>query len=100
MAIVPQKVQPYGRGDRSMFSSSDDNAMMKQIQATHSPDGREVDVKPLLQITEDIFKRASHGIPGILQVQTLSLVLYFMSKLVLCIYINFIWMFSFWRLGI
>lgn len=67
MAIVPQKVQPYGRGDRSMFSSSDDNAMMKQIQATHSPDGREVDVKPLLQITEDIFKRASHGIPGILQ---------------------------------
>lgn len=28
--------------------------MMKQVQATHAPDGREVDVKPVLQIIEEI----------------------------------------------
>lgn len=47
-----------------MFSSSDDNAMMKRILETHSPDGREIDAKPLLHIIGDIFKRAA---PGILQ---------------------------------
>ncbi|KAF2308433.1 hypothetical protein GH714_009611 [Hevea brasiliensis] len=41
------------KGDRLMFSSSDDNAMTKQIEATHSPDGREFDAKPLLQLVED-----------------------------------------------
>ena len=42
-----------------MFSSSDDNVMSKQIQATHAPDDREVDVRPLLHLIEDIFKRAT-----------------------------------------
>jgi len=55
MAVVPQKM----RRERSMFSSSDDTAMMKQIQATHAPDGREFSVKPLLHIVEDIFLRAA-----------------------------------------
>nr|DAD34397.1 TPA_asm: hypothetical protein HUJ06_005037 [Nelumbo nucifera] len=46
------------RGERNLFSTSDDNAMMKQILGTHAHDGREVDVKPLLQIVEDIFHRS------------------------------------------
>uniref|UniRef100_A0A5B6ZLE0 Protein SIEVE ELEMENT OCCLUSION B-like n=1 Tax=Davidia involucrata TaxID=16924 RepID=A0A5B6ZLE0_DAVIN len=63
-AIVPAKMQQV-RSDRHFFSSSDDNAMMKQIQATHAPDGREFDVKPLLHIIEDIMHRAGPTIPSI-----------------------------------
>ncbi|KAM0016628.1 putative sieve element occlusion [Helianthus debilis subsp. tardiflorus] len=48
----------YGRGDRQVFSSSDDNAMMKNILATHSPDGTNIDVIPLLQIIKDIMHRS------------------------------------------
>ncbi|KAK9277623.1 hypothetical protein L1049_007169 [Liquidambar formosana] len=67
-AIVPAAKMQRNRGDRNvMFSSSDDAAMMKQIQATHAPDGREVDVKPLLQIVEGILRRAAPTIPGIVQ---------------------------------
>ncbi|KAK4257003.1 hypothetical protein QN277_006651 [Acacia crassicarpa] len=51
-AIPPSKMQQ--RRQRKMFSTSDDTAMMKQVQATHAPDGREVDVRPVLQIIEEI----------------------------------------------
>lgn len=51
-----------------MFSASDDNAMMKQIQATHSPDSREVDVKPILHIIEDIMRHAGRSIVGVVNV--------------------------------
>jgi hypothetical protein len=51
------------KSDRgSMLTMSDDNVMMKQIVGTHSPDGREVDVKPLLHLVEDILKRATQQI--------------------------------------
>ncbi|KAJ7013975.1 protein SIEVE ELEMENT OCCLUSION B-like [Populus alba] len=51
------------RSDRgSMLTMSDDNVMMKQIVGTHAPDGREVDVKPLLHLVEDILKRATQQI--------------------------------------
>lgn len=40
-----------------MFSTSDDSAMTKQVQATHAPDGREIDVKPILQIVDEILLR-------------------------------------------
>lgn len=53
------------RRDRRLFSSSDDNVMSKQILATHAPDGREVDVRPLLHIIEDILKRATPSIEAI-----------------------------------
>ncbi|KAK9050913.1 hypothetical protein SSX86_027538 [Deinandra increscens subsp. villosa] len=49
----------HPRGDRHLFSSSDDNAMMKNILATHDPDGTYFDVIPLLQIIEDILRRAN-----------------------------------------
>ncbi|KAK3006340.1 hypothetical protein RJ639_017489 [Escallonia herrerae] len=40
-------------------SSWDDNAIMKQILATHSPSGREFDIKSLLRIIKDLMQRAS-----------------------------------------
>ncbi|KAM7509859.1 hypothetical protein LguiB_008734 [Lonicera macranthoides] len=57
----PMSMQQMIRGgdQRSMFMSSDENVMMRQIQETHTPDGRHVDVKPLLNIVEDILKRAT-----------------------------------------
>ncbi|KAI9173833.1 hypothetical protein LWI28_007291 [Acer negundo] len=60
-------MQQLNRSDRMMFSASDDSAMMKQIQATHTPDGREVDVNPVLHIIEDILQRATpSNIDGVL----------------------------------
>ncbi|KDP46383.1 hypothetical protein JCGZ_10223 [Jatropha curcas] len=58
-------VHQLGKGERLLFSSSDDNAMTKQIQGTHSPDGREFEVKPLLHIVEDIFNRAAPTIDAL-----------------------------------
>ncbi|CAN1153692.1 Protein SIEVE ELEMENT OCCLUSION B [Linum perenne] len=43
----------------NMMMMSDENVMMKQIVATHLPDGREVDVRPLLVLVEDILNRAT-----------------------------------------
>ncbi|KAJ7945781.1 Protein SIEVE ELEMENT OCCLUSION B [Quillaja saponaria] len=54
--IVQAPNRMVQRKERRMFSTSDDNAMMKQVQATHAPDGREVDVKPILYIIEDILQ--------------------------------------------
>ncbi|GAB4825596.1 hypothetical protein Ancab_008469 [Ancistrocladus abbreviatus] len=51
-----------------MFSTSDDNAMLNQIWATHAPDGRDIDVKPLLQVIDDIFLLAAPVIPGAAQI--------------------------------
>ena len=74
MALVTQKV-PQSRGDRHLFLSSNDNGMMKEIQATNAPDGQEVNVnvKPFLNIIEGIFKRSGFGILGFVQVCTLTL---------------------------
>jgi hypothetical protein len=57
---VSQQLIKSDRG--SMLTMSDDNVMMKQILGTHAPDGREVDVKPLLHLVEDILKRATQQI--------------------------------------
>ncbi|KAI3433150.1 uncharacterized protein J3R85_007370 [Psidium guajava] len=56
MALM--RKMPQHRAERLMFSSSDDNAMLKQIQSTHAPDGREVEVRHLLLIIEEIFQHA------------------------------------------
>ncbi|XP_038693169.1 protein SIEVE ELEMENT OCCLUSION B-like [Tripterygium wilfordii] len=50
------------RGERNPFANSDDNAMMKQILATHAPDGRQMPVGSLLHVVEDIFQRAHFGL--------------------------------------
>jgi hypothetical protein len=60
----PKYLAPYAmhqllKGDRGILALSDDSVMMNQVQATHFPDGREVDAKPLLRLVEDIFNRAT-----------------------------------------
>ncbi|XP_057491065.1 protein SIEVE ELEMENT OCCLUSION B-like [Actinidia eriantha] len=52
-------LQKQVKSDRSMFMTSDESVTMKQIQGTHSPDGFEIDVKPLLLIVEDILSRST-----------------------------------------
>ncbi|KAL9246535.1 hypothetical protein vseg_020056 [Gypsophila vaccaria] len=65
-ANVPGRRQRL-RGDRHLFSTSDDASMLNQLKTTHSPDGRDIDVKPLLHIIEDIFSRAAPNTPGPVQ---------------------------------
>ncbi|XP_022134745.1 protein SIEVE ELEMENT OCCLUSION B-like [Momordica charantia] len=60
------KMHQLIKSDRRMFSASDDNAMTKQVLATHAPDGREVDVKPILLMVEDIIRRATPDIRKVL----------------------------------
>ncbi|XP_057542530.1 protein SIEVE ELEMENT OCCLUSION B-like isoform X1 [Amaranthus tricolor] len=57
-ATAPARRQRF-KGDRHLFSSSDDAAMLTQLRAIHAPDGRDIDVRPLLHIIEDIFYRAA-----------------------------------------
>ncbi|GMY14995.1 protein SIEVE ELEMENT OCCLUSION B-like [Fagus crenata] len=59
-------MQKAMKSDHRMFSASDDSTMMKQIQATHAPDGRELDVRPILLVIEDILRRATPSIDGVL----------------------------------
>ncbi|KAK8690800.1 hypothetical protein V6N13_074326 [Hibiscus sabdariffa] len=56
------KSQQLVRGERRMFAASDDSAMMKQIQSTHAPDGRLVNVKPILQIVEHVLRHITPNI--------------------------------------
>ncbi|KAF5961601.1 hypothetical protein HYC85_002810 [Camellia sinensis] len=55
--VTPGSMTQLIKGDRSMLMMSDDNVMMKQIQGSHNPDGREIDVKPILHIVVDILSR-------------------------------------------
>ena len=69
LSIVPHnKMQQLMRSDRHMFATSDDLGMLKQVEATHVPDGRQFAVKPLLHIIEDIFQRAAPSVPGFVEV--------------------------------
>ncbi|XWS47856.1 hypothetical protein CRYUN_Cryun13aG0021300 [Craigia yunnanensis] len=58
----PSKSHQLLRSERRMFSASDDSAMMKQIQSTHAPDGRVVDVKPILQIVDNVLRHITPNI--------------------------------------
>ncbi|KAI3886115.1 hypothetical protein MKX03_029834 [Papaver bracteatum] len=59
--VEPIHQQHIMRNDRHPFSTSDDNVITNQIQSTHSPDGREVDVTPILHLCEDIFESSTVG---------------------------------------
>lgn len=63
--MVPRKNQ--SRAMRHMFSASDDTIMTKQIRATHAPIEEHVDVRPLLNVVQDIFRHAASLIPDIVQ---------------------------------
>lgn len=65
LVAAPGALQQMTRGDRGTFLSTDENIIMKQVQATHAPDGREVDVRPLLLIVEDILNRATLNVDAI-----------------------------------
>ncbi|KAK1560419.1 hypothetical protein Q3G72_026505 [Acer saccharum] len=58
LSIVPHRVQ-QSRSDHNMLANSNHHAMLKQVEATHEPDGRQFAVKPLLHIIEDIFQSVS-----------------------------------------
>ncbi|GKV41943.1 hypothetical protein SLEP1_g49410 [Rubroshorea leprosula] len=74
--------------DHKMFSASNDIVMMKQIQATHCPDGRQVDVKPILHIIEYILRWVTPSIDGVLNVEHLFSILHRYSDGD-CVYIFF-----------
>ncbi|KAM0018770.1 putative sieve element occlusion [Helianthus debilis subsp. tardiflorus] len=60
--------QQVVKKDRRMFSSSDDSAMMKQVVGTHSPDGRDVHLEPILNVIEETLYRAiPASIDGVLK---------------------------------
>lgn len=54
----------------SIFSASDDNVITKQVVDTHLPDGTDVDVKPLLNIVEDILRHATISVDSTSSVLT------------------------------
>ncbi|KAM0068327.1 putative sieve element occlusion [Helianthus debilis subsp. tardiflorus] len=47
------------RESNSIFSASDDNVIMKQVVDTHHPDGTDIGVDPLVNMVEEILRRAS-----------------------------------------
>ncbi|KAK1560781.1 hypothetical protein Q3G72_030856 [Acer saccharum] len=47
-----------------LYLTSDDQGILKEVQASHAPDGCEFAVKPLLYIIEDIFQRSAPDITG------------------------------------
>ena len=57
--LAPNATHQLIRGDRSMLTMSDDNALVSHILGSHTPDGRDFDVKPLLRLVEDILRRAT-----------------------------------------
>ncbi|XP_054805801.1 protein SIEVE ELEMENT OCCLUSION B-like isoform X2 [Prosopis cineraria] len=65
MKMVPQLMQSMAR--RLTLSASDDNAVMKQVVATHAPVDRHVDVRPLLNVVQDILHRITTVIPPVVQ---------------------------------
>ncbi|KAF8026098.1 hypothetical protein BT93_F2801 [Corymbia citriodora subsp. variegata] len=61
--MMPPAMQRLTKGgDRSTITMYDDNVMMKQVKETHAPDGREVDVKPLLHLVTDILNRSTFNV--------------------------------------
>ncbi|KAK8924006.1 hypothetical protein KSP39_PZI019263 [Platanthera zijinensis] len=57
-ATAAQKMQSV-KGNRHLFSSSDDSIVMKQMYETHKPEGRDIDVRPILYVVEEVLRRAT-----------------------------------------
>lgn len=53
------------KGDSFRFTEPDENTLLKQVQSTHLPDGRAIEVKPLIHIVEGIFKHADPSVGAI-----------------------------------
>ncbi|XP_042976815.1 protein SIEVE ELEMENT OCCLUSION B-like [Carya illinoinensis] len=76
----PSPMQQLIKGDRSMITLSDENLMVKQVLGTHAPDGREVDIRPLLYIVEDILNRTTLNPDGLMITGTQAQVEYLEDK--------------------
>ncbi|KAK3413098.1 hypothetical protein EUGRSUZ_I01709 [Eucalyptus grandis] len=64
--MMPPSMQRLIKGgDRSMITMSDEDVLTKQIKETHAPDGREVDVKPLLHLVKDILNRSTLNVDAV-----------------------------------
>ncbi|KAL9458281.1 hypothetical protein AB3S75_007198 [Citrus x aurantiifolia] len=61
---------PMMKGDSFRFTEPDDHTLLKQVQRTHLPDGRAIEVKPLIHIVEGIFKLADPSIGAISDLET------------------------------
>ncbi|KAL4361118.1 hypothetical protein GQ457_04G008140 [Hibiscus cannabinus] len=57
----------HARSDPHVFSSSGGKAMGKLIEATHEFAGFDISMKPVLDVVEDIFQRATPAAPGALK---------------------------------
>lgn len=81
LQLLPAAIRQHGlmtpmmKGDRFRFTS-DDNTLLKQVQGTHLPDGRVIEVKPLIHIVEGIFKLADPSIGAISYLVILVVVSY------------------------
>ena len=51
-----------------MFSASYDTAILKQIEKTHDPESRELEIRPILHIIEAILQHISLSIDGVTSV--------------------------------
>ncbi|KAL0906636.1 hypothetical protein M5K25_025147 [Dendrobium thyrsiflorum] len=58
-AATPAQKMNSIKGDRHLFSSSDDSIVLKQMHETHKPEGRDIDVRPILRVVEDVFRRTT-----------------------------------------
>ncbi|KAK9691601.1 hypothetical protein RND81_09G207000 [Saponaria officinalis] len=58
------KVMMSWGNEGSIFLASDDHALTRQIQKLHFPDARNVDVRPLFQLVEEIIDRSTQTIEG------------------------------------
>ncbi|KAK1313883.1 hypothetical protein QJS10_CPA06g01249 [Acorus calamus] len=58
-SATPHQKMQLIKSERHLFSSSDDSMVMRQIIATHSPDGRDIDTRPLLHVIEDVLRHAT-----------------------------------------
>ncbi|XP_021729945.1 protein SIEVE ELEMENT OCCLUSION B-like isoform X1 [Chenopodium quinoa] len=47
-----------------IFLTSDDHSLVRQVELLHFPDARNVDVRPLLRLVEDIIDRSTQAVEG------------------------------------
>lgn len=58
MAAAAPRKSSLVKQDRHLFATRDENALIKQVLATHSEEPLELPVNPLLGLVEKIFLRA------------------------------------------
>ncbi|KAF4351304.1 hypothetical protein F8388_010858 [Cannabis sativa] len=65
-AIIPHFSSGGKRDHNRRHMISDDSTMVRQIRETHSPETHFLDVKPIILVIEDIFRRTAPGIDAMI----------------------------------